>query len=141
MVWIRTRVGARMPLSAKKARPLPCPDCLPDGPPSICAGCGCTARDFEACRARTGRPCSIIAAGLCSTCLELGPPTPRAGRCPRCGSTGVVYAVLSHFADCPKAGEFRREKRAKESTDPRSSPPKRGVEPGSSKGSSADPLS
>jgi len=106
MAWVQTRTGARMPLSLRTARPIPCPDCLPDGPAKVCAACGCTEEDCAACIARTGKPCTWAADGLCSACLERGPPTPR--RCARCASSGVVYAVLSHFADCPEARRYRR---------------------------------
>jgi hypothetical protein len=35
-----------------------------------CRECGCTERDCRACYERTGKPCSWVAADLCSACVE-----------------------------------------------------------------------
>lgn len=111
MAWIRTPSGARAPLSIAKARPFPCPECIPDGPPDVCGLCGCSPGDAAACLQRARKACTPAAPGLCSVCLELGPATPR--RCGRCESRGVVYLVLSHFVDCPDASKFKRRGKGK----------------------------
>lgn len=71
IAWVVTKNGKRMPLSARTARALPCPDC---------AGAG--------------------------------------GACPRCLGVGQLYAVLTHFADCPASRRFSGQSRRASKPDP-----------------------
>lgn len=78
----------------------------------LCSGCGAPMAWI---RTEAGRamPLSIAKARElpCPDCSAPGPDVPkRRLRCPRCRSTGKVYAVLNHWADCPNRDRFRRKK-------------------------------
>lgn len=47
----------------------------------------------------------------CGGLLPLGAGQPRP-LCPLCTSTGQLYIVLTHFADCPEANQFRKTRKA-----------------------------
>lgn len=110
LVFIVTDKGSRMPMSVPSARPVPCPACTTPKA-GECVHCGCTEDDCRGCVARQGAPCSWVAVGLCSCCADLGPPESRRRTCERCASVGIVYALISHFADCPNAADFRSRKK------------------------------
>lgn len=58
-------------------------------------------------------PLSVRSARIraCPDCLE--PDETHRTPCSRCGSTGTLYYLLAHFADCPDADRFRKKGRRK----------------------------
>lgn len=56
-------------------------------------------------------PLSIKSARIraCPDCLA--PDGTHRSPCSRCGSSGQLYYLLAHFADCPDADRFRKKRR------------------------------
>lgn len=68
--------------------------------PGTCTGCGQTMYwRIE----KSGKRNPYNAPEPCTTCTAANREM-----CPRCEGTGQIQ--ISHFATCPKAGEFRRRK-------------------------------
>ena len=84
-----------------------------------CRGCGASMAWIETAVGRR-MPLSVATAREvpCDACAHLRQDgaTPR-GPCFTCRSTGTLYVVLNHWADCPDRQRFARKPKAGPSTE------------------------